>query len=145
MNAPATRPYQRRTARGAFAAALFALPVLGALFSILLPHGDAYGAGGLSLLAALGGLALTGCAVHLLAGRLPFDYGSLARAASPHGPLLAATESGGVVAGSGEPPPPILPLLSSYFAFYAGLGGWVDGRARTREAILRFAGSSASR
>lgn len=147
MNAPATRSHQRRAARGAFAAALFALPVLGALLSILLPQGDAYGSGGLPLLAALGGLALTVCAGHLLARRVPFDHGSLARAcaASSCGPLLAAPEPGDVTVRSGEPPPPVLLLLSSYFAFYAGLGGWVDGRASAREANDRLAGSPASR
>ena len=145
MNTPATQSHQRRTASGAFAAALFALPVLGALLSILLPQGDAYGAGGLPLLAALGGLALTGCAGHLLARRVPFDHESLARAASSHGPLLAAPEPGDVTVRSGEPPPPVLLLLSSYFAFYAGLGGWVDGRASAREANDRLAGSPASR
>ena len=149
MKAPMTgsRPLPRRTATGALAAVLFALPVLGGLLSGLLPQGEAYGAGDLPLLAALWGLALTGCAGHLLTGRILLDRGALLRACSAfsRGLLPAAPSPGAGSAGAGEPPPPVLPLLSSYFALYAGLGGWVYGRARSREAVRRFAGSPAPR
>lgn len=142
MNAPAQRPLPRRTR---LASALLALPLLGALLSDLLRGGDAYGAGDLPLLAALWGLALTGCAGHLLAGRVPFDRGTLLRAcaALPRGSLPAAPPPEHVPAGAGELPPAVLPLLSSYFALYAGLGGWTGGL--TRGAVLRPAGVPAFR
>jgi hypothetical protein len=147
MKAPVTgrRPPPRRTATGALAAALFALPVLGGLLSGLLPQGEAYGAGDLPLLAALWGLALTGCAGHLLTGRILLDHGTLLRAcaAFSRGLLPTAPSPGAGSAGAGEPPPPVLPLLYSYFTLYAGLGGWIDGRARSRETVHRFAGSPA--
>lgn len=144
VNAPATRPRQHRTSRGAFAAALLALPVLGGLLSDLLPHGEAYGAGDLPLLAALWGLTLTGCAGHLLTGRVLLGHGTLlqACAAFSRGLLPAAPSPDGGSTGDGEPPPPVPPPYSSYFALYAGLGGWVDDRARSRETVRRFAGSS---
>jgi hypothetical protein len=141
------RPLPRRTATGALAAALLAFPVLGGLLSDLLPQGEAYGAGDLPLLAALWGLALTGCAGHLLAGRILLDQETLlqACAAFSRGLLPAAPSPVGGSTGEGEPRPPVPPLLSSYFALYAGLGGWVDGRARSRETVRRFAGGPAPR
>lgn len=147
MRAPATRCLPRRTETGALAAALLALPVLGGLLSDLLPHGEAYGAGDLPLLAALWGLALTGCAGHLLTGRILLDHGTLlqACAAFSRGLLPAAPSPDGGATGDGEPPPPVSHPFFSYFALYAGLGGWVDGRARSRETVRRFAGSPAPR
>ena len=120
--------------------------MLGTLLSDLLRQAEAYQAGDLPLLAALWGLALTGCAGQLLAGRVLLDHGTLQRAcaAFSRGLLPAAPSPAGGPSGFGEPPPPILPLLSSYFALYAGLGGWVYVRSRSRE-VRRLAGSPAPR
>lgn len=132
-------------ALGALAAALLALPVLGMLLSALLPQGDAYHAGSLPLLAALGGLALTGCAGHLLAGRVSFGHEALLRACATFSrdllPAAPAPDSG--LIGSYEGAPPILPLLSSYFVLCGGLGGWVDRIVRRK--VRRLAGSPALR
>ena len=132
MNAPAPHPRSLPRRDDALAAALLALPLLGTLFSDLLRGGEAYGAGDLPLLAALWGLALTGCAHHLLASRVVvMDHGTLllACAAFWGGSFPAAPAPDGIHARLGEPPPPVLPLLSSYFALYSGLGGWVYGRS----------------
>ena len=143
VNAAAPHPgsLPRRTT---LAAVLLALPLLGTLFSDLLRGGEAYGAGDLPLLAALWGLALTGCAGHLLAGRGLPDGVTLLRAcaAFSRGLLPAASMPDADPTGTGEPPPPALPLLSSYFALYAGLGGWVYGRSRE---VWRLAGSPGPR
>lgn len=116
---------------GALLAALLALPALGALLAALsaplLPPGDAYGVGGLPLLAVLGGSALAGYA-GLLAARACTNPEALLRAFASS-PLLRLPESapGGLVAADGYPPP-VLPLLTSYFTLRAGLGGLVETR-----------------
>jgi hypothetical protein len=94
------------------------------------------------------GVALTGCAGHLLTGRILLYHETLlqACAAFSRGLLPAAPSPDGGSTGDGKPPPPVLPLVSSYFALYAGLGGWVDGVVLAPgEAVRRFAGGPASR
>jgi hypothetical protein len=107
--------------------ALLVLPVLDALLSsALLPPGETYNVGGgLPLLAIVGGSALAGYA-GLLAARACANPEALLRAFSPsfviHPPELAP---GGRVRPDGAPPP-VLPVLTSYFALHAGLGGRVE-------------------
>ena len=123
MNGPApSRRFEQH--RQDLLAALIA--VLGVLFSELLPQGETLQVEGLPLLAVL---ALTGCAGQILAERsLLFDGAALLRACAAFSPsaLLAASSHRTGLAPSTDPSPPVLPILSSYFNLYAGLGGWVD-------------------
>lgn len=114
-------------------AALLALPALAALAAALgnallpaasLSPGEAYHAAGLPLLAAFGGSALAGYA-GLLAVRACSAPDAPFRAFSsptPRGPELAL---GGRVAPDGYPPP-VLPVLTSYFVLQSGLGGRIE-------------------
>jgi len=111
---------------GAVLVALLVLPVLDALLAALLPPGEAYNVGGgLPLLAIVGGSALAGYA-GLLATRACANPEALLRTFSSslviHPPELAL---GGRVRPDGAPPP-VLPVLTSYFSLHAGLGGRVE-------------------
>jgi hypothetical protein len=119
----------RRTLDALFAA-LLALPALGALLTALpetpMPPGEAYQLGGLPLLAMLSGSALAGYA-GLLAARACSNPEALLRtfASSPVAHPPEPARDGRL--GPDGTPPPVLPILTSYFALQSGLGGLVEG------------------
>lgn len=129
------------------AAALMALPALGAALLAFLTQNMHDAADGLPLLAALGGLALTGCVGQLMSSRVSFDGAAILRAfrslAAPLSGSFAPDDEG--IAGAGEHAAPLVPATSSYFSLYAGLGGWVNSVDLPDEGSCSLAGRRALR